>query len=244
MIFKASDIYQWKAWISELQNARNQSDIGPLTYWPFESFSPKRRHNDVTFYVDGEGYFEWVEQEIRNAQKSIYITDWWLSPELYLTRPATYTNETGSEPNRLDHLLKVKADQGVKVYILVYKEVTFSGLYNNSQHVLTMFDHPNIHAMRHPRTVICFWSHHEKMVCVDQQVGCMGGLDLCYGWWDTNEHPLKDIGVNGKYLFPGIDYSNSRTNDFKDTTLLEPPLIDRNSHPRMPWHDIAMCIYG
>ena len=43
----------------------------------------------------------------------------------------------------------------------------------------------------------------------------MGGLDLCYGWWDTHEHKLTDFGeADGQNYFPGIDYSNSRIKDF------------------------------
>lgn len=29
------------------------------------------------------------------------------------------------------------------------------------------------------------WSHHEKMVVIDQSVGFMGGLDICFGRMDT-----------------------------------------------------------
>jgi len=36
------------------------------------------------------------------------------------------------------------------------------------------------------------WSHHEKMVVVDQSVGFLGGLDLCYGRMDSNDHKLFD----------------------------------------------------
>jgi phospholipase D1/2 len=46
------------------------------------------------------------------------IMDWWLTPELYLRRPPAYHPEW-----RIDRLLKRKAEQGVKVYIIVYKEV-------------------------------------------------------------------------------------------------------------------------
>ena len=46
------------------------------------------------------------------------ILDWWLSPELYLRRPPARYPEW-----RLDRLLKRKADQGVKIYVIVYKEV-------------------------------------------------------------------------------------------------------------------------
>ena len=52
------------------------------------------------------------------AQESIYILDWWLSPELYLRRPPS-----ANERYRLDNLLKTAADRGVSVKIIVYKEV-------------------------------------------------------------------------------------------------------------------------
>lgn len=46
------------------------------------------------------------------------VKDWWLTPELYLRRPPAYYPEW-----RLDRILKRKAEQGVKVYVIVYKEV-------------------------------------------------------------------------------------------------------------------------
>ena len=52
------------------------------------------------------------------AQESIYILDWWLSPEIYLRRPPSKNEEY-----RLDHMLKAAAERGVKVHIIVYKEV-------------------------------------------------------------------------------------------------------------------------
>ena len=56
----------------------------------------------------------------------------------------------------------------LKFSFLVYKEMAITGLYNGSEHVVEVFDpHPNIKAMRHPRTLVSFWSHHEKMVCID-----------------------------------------------------------------------------
>jgi phospholipase D1/2 len=52
------------------------------------------------------------------ARESIWILDWWLSPELYLRRPPSK-----NEQYRLDNLLKAAAERGVKVRIIVYKEV-------------------------------------------------------------------------------------------------------------------------
>lgn len=55
---------------------------------------------------------------MEKATETIYIEDWWLSPELFLKRPPFYNQEW-----RIDHLLKKKAQQGVKIFIVVYKEV-------------------------------------------------------------------------------------------------------------------------
>jgi hypothetical protein len=49
------------------------------------------------------------------------IKDWWLTPELYLRRPPADHPEW-----RLDRVLKRKAQQGVKIYVVVYKEVRIS----------------------------------------------------------------------------------------------------------------------
>ena len=36
------------------------------------------------------------------------------------------------------------------------------------------------------------WSHHEKLVIVDQTLAFVTGIDLCYGRWDNNQHRLMD----------------------------------------------------
>ncbi|SRR6266436_2510812 len=46
------------------------------------------------------------------------VKDWWLTPEVYLRRPPAYHPEW-----RLDRLLQRKAQQGVKIHVIVYKEV-------------------------------------------------------------------------------------------------------------------------
>lgn len=33
---------------------------------------------------------------------------------------------------------------------------------------------------------VLYWAHHEKLCLVDGHMAFMGGLDLCYGRWDTN----------------------------------------------------------
>ena len=80
-----------------------------------------------------------------NSNASVH-KDWWLTPELYLRRPPAY-----NEQWRLDRVLKRKAEQGVKVYVIVYKEVTqtMSMSSSHTKHALEAL-HPNIACMRHP----------------------------------------------------------------------------------------------
>lgn len=85
----------------------------------FRSFAPIREGNVVKFHIDGKDYFWAMSEVIDSAKESIFIMDWWLSPELYLRRPPAEHQDY-----RLDRLLKRKAEQGVKIYVCVYKEVS------------------------------------------------------------------------------------------------------------------------
>ncbi|VVC92804.1 unnamed protein product [Leptidea sinapis] len=59
-------------------------------------------------------------------------------------------------------------------------------IYRN--HHETVFRHPD-----HARIGVFFWAHHEKIVCVDQTVAFLGGIDLCYGRWDDHKHRVQEV---------------------------------------------------
>lgn len=84
----------------------------------YQSFAPQREGNDVKWYVDACGYMWAVSMALESAQESIWILDWWLSPELYLRRPPAK-----HEGYRIDRMLQKAANRGVKINIIVYKEV-------------------------------------------------------------------------------------------------------------------------
>lgn len=85
----------------------------------YGSFAAQRRGNDVKWFVDGCGYMWAVSRALEQSRESIWILDWWLSPELYLRRPPAR-----NEQYRIDRMLQAAAQRGVKVNIIVYKEVT------------------------------------------------------------------------------------------------------------------------
>jgi phospholipase D1/2 len=53
--------------------------------------------------------------------------------------------------------------------------------------------HRNISILRHPPFKLqdlVYWSHHEKIIIIDQRIGFVGGIDICMGRYDTREHDL------------------------------------------------------
>ena len=191
----------------------------------------------------------------------VYYADgsWWLSPELHMRRPAA-----NAQKWRLDRLLKRKAQEGVKVYIIIYQNVGTTVPIDSTHTKYTLLGlHPNIFVQRSPRHVsvlgaqnVFFWAHHEKIISIDHTVGFVGGLDLCFGRWDTPEHVLVDDKPGGfdedlegqmiddPQVWPGKDYSNPRIRDFFELDKPYEDMYDRTQTPRMPWHDVSMQLTG
>lgn len=109
----------------------------PALKYPHESSAPITEGNNVKFHVAGCAYFWAVSEAIENAKESIWIQGCkclscfiikacvlitmikgWVSPEVYLRRPPSQ-----NENYRLDRMLTAAAERGVKVRIIVYKEV-------------------------------------------------------------------------------------------------------------------------
>jgi len=107
----------------------------------------------------------------------------------------------------------------VKIYIFHYKESKYALPYQSELTKKYLHGlHPNIKMIRHPQFTFPFiWSHHIKILVVDQQIAFLGGFDLCWGRWDTKDHPLvEDAREDQVYLFPGQEYNNLRIKDFED----------------------------
>ncbi|RYH29673.1 hypothetical protein EON65_07690 [archaeon] len=159
---------------------------------PFESSFPPRAKCDVQVYSVTKDYYHAVALAMLGAQREILITDWKMSPSVLLTRPPL-------PPLRLDQLLKYKADQGVNIFVLLYKEVEHIGQGNDSGKVKQKLESlsPNIHVLRHPNkffggSTAMLWSHHEKIVVIDRNVAFLGGVDLAFQRWDDEKHRVTD----------------------------------------------------
>lgn len=93
---------------------------------------------------------------------------------------------------------------------------------------------------------VLYWAHHEKLCLVDGHIAFMGGLDLCYGRWDTNQHSIADAHPADleRILFPGQDYNNARIMDFQDVAHWQDNKLDRRFNSRMGWSDLSICLTG
>ncbi|OQD70485.1 hypothetical protein PENDEC_c023G02317 [Penicillium decumbens] len=223
----------------------------------FESFAPIREGNNLKWYVDALDYLWAVSEALEQATETIYIADWWLSPELFMRRPPAKHQEW-----RLDHILKRRAEAGVKIFVIVYKEVN-QALTCNSAHTKHALQnlcpegtpgHGNIRVLRHPdhnvfenaADMTLYWAHHEKFIVIDYAMAFIGGIDLCFGRWDANQHPLADVHPGGLRddIFPGQEFNNNRIMDFQSVDDWQSNELSKVDYGRMPWHDVAMGLIG
>ena len=221
----------------------------------FDSFAPVRSNVFAQWLVDGRDHMWNVSRAISMAKDVIYIHDWWLTPELYMRRPAAI-----SQKWRLDRLLQRKAREGVKVFVIMYRNINSAIPIDSEYTKFSLLDlHPNVFVQRSPNQIrqnTFFWAHHEKLCIVDHMVAFVGGIDLCFGRWDTPQHTVVDDKLTGFelsdmpkdadhcQLWPGKDYSNPRVQDFYALDKPYEEMYDRSKVPRMPWHDIAMQVVG
>ncbi|CAH0717450.1 unnamed protein product, partial [Brenthis ino] len=191
MVIKCWTKRKSKEWMHYLKTVANQSAREFTHPNVHHSFAPARAGTPAAALADGAPYLCAAADAMEHAREEIFIADWWLSPEIYMKRPAL-----NGDYWRLDTILKRKAEQGVKIFIMLYKEVEMA-LGINSFYSKSRLANENIKVFRHPdhaKVGVFFWAHHEKIVVVDQTVAFLGGIDLCYGRWDDHKHRLTDLG--------------------------------------------------
>ncbi|XP_050218111.1 phospholipase D zeta 1 [Mercurialis annua] len=233
-----------KDWVAAINDAGLRPPEGWCHPHRFGSFAPPRGLTEdgsqAQWFVDGRAVFDAIASSIEDAKSEIFICGWWLCPELYLRRPFH-----AHAYSRLDALLEAKAKQGVQIYILLYKEVALALKINSVYSKRKLLSiHENVRVLRYPdhfSSGVYLWSHHEKLVIVDYHICFIGGLDLCFGRFDTREHRVGDCPPS---VWPGKDYYNPREsepNSWEDTMTDE---LDRRKYPRMPWHDVHCALWG
>jgi len=242
-------------WCMRIRETYSKSDW--KSRYEYKSFAPPRESCSAKLLVDGNEYFGDLAKNLSSAKSEIYMSGWWLVPELPLIRPSKCS---------LIEILRDRAiNAGVKIYIILYKELSIA-LSLESQSAKRSLESisPNIRVILHPKMIgvnaVLAWSHHQKLVIIDQQMAYIGGLDLCLGRYDDANHRLVDPGPI--FVFPGKDYCNPCLRDMIDIRdpfpSVDPPtttktesnvvtavdLFNRKCEPRLPWHDVHCRVKG
>eukprot|EP00249_Psilotum_nudum_P019342 c27204_g1_i1 orf=383-2806(+) len=203
--------------------------------------------------------WEDVFKAISEAKYLIYITGWSVYTKIELVRDKERPIP-GSSGVTLGELLKRKADEGVRVNLLVWDDRTSVGILKKDGLMAThdedtegYFKDSNVNCVlcpRNPDSGLSFvqeiqigtmFTHHQKTVIVDAPVpGCnpsqrriisfVGGIDLCDGRYDTPYHSL----------FRTLDTVHK--DDFHQPNFEGASL--QTGGPREPWHDIHSKIEG
>eukprot|EP01128_Nolandella_sp_AFSM9_P005911 TRINITY_DN2951_c0_g1_i2.p1 TRINITY_DN2951_c0_g1~~TRINITY_DN2951_c0_g1_i2.p1 ORF type:complete len:528 (-),score=79.17 TRINITY_DN2951_c0_g1_i2:406-1989(-) len=202
------------------------------------SFAPIRKSQRATWFVDGKDTYEATITRIEAAQSHIYMSFWIFVATLYVRR----ADGLKDEKDRLDTILLKKAEEGIKIYILLWDE---SGaiVQNYSKWMKHYLEdlHANIVIVRHPQVTPIHWSHHQKFVVVDDCWAFVGGIDFATGRYDWYDHHVTDsLGET----WWGMDFyaplvEKASTFDDPDASV-----VKQTKHSRMPWHDIQMYVEG
>ncbi len=252
-----------RSWYQAVNFATNPSRSEWTNEHRFGSFAPRRLRDNrnvgvpknqtpagpprARWFLNGRGYYACVARALREARREVFITGWFFTPSVLLTRTATGT--AGEADLSIADALRAAAARGVVCYVLLYEEIP-QALANNSrdaQRALQDLHPTNIHVLRHRSRFSknVYWSHHEKTVTVDQSVAFVGGIDLALMRYDTWDHPLADHDPDpAKHVWRTNDYQNIRVVDFHDVQDTHKDVVDRSVMPRQPWRDIACQVWG
>eukprot|EP01062_Namystynia_karyoxenos_P038313 TRINITY_DN277_c0_g1_i2.p1 TRINITY_DN277_c0_g1~~TRINITY_DN277_c0_g1_i2.p1 ORF type:complete len:1120 (+),score=314.50 TRINITY_DN277_c0_g1_i2:95-3361(+) len=175
----------------------------------------------------------WEEQFVAmmEAREFIYVVGWSVSTDITMLRERLIEVAGGvphgwpKEQLTVGNILKLKADQGVKVCVMIWRELTsvdagvisFEGVAGTgSAQTQEFFENTNVRCRAFFRAGVqeCYKllvTHHQKGVCCDapalegqpgaaagqrRAVGFIGGLDLAGGRWDNPDKSLfKTLGT-------------------------------------------------
>lgn len=221
-----------------------------------DSFSPKIALGGKLY--EAHRCWEDIFDAISDAKQLIYITGWSVYTEITLIRDPNRRRPGGEL--KLGELLKKKAEEGVTVLMLVWDDRTSvldfkkDGLMaTHDEETEKYFRGSKVHCILCPRNpdvgksmiqgfqVSTMFTHHQKTVVVDSEmldtvsgkrgiVSFIGGIDLCDGRYDTQDHPLFKT-------LDSVHHDDFHQPNFTGSSI-------KKGGPREPWHDIHCKLEG
>jgi phosphatidylserine/phosphatidylglycerophosphate/cardiolipin synthase-like enzyme len=157
-------------------------DVTELGYASGGGFDP-RRGNRVDVLVDGLAYLPALAEEVASATSHVHLLGWCFSPELHLTRdeePVVLRNLLAQVAQRIDVRLLVWEGSPLPVFRPTKRDV---------RSYLKVFEEGTDIQAATDSCVRLKYSHHEKIVLVDDRVAFVGGIDLTLDGGDPLDSP-------------------------------------------------------
>ncbi len=140
--------------------------------------------------IDGAPYFACLEAALRRAKRSILIIGWDFDGSIRL-RPDASAEESPPLGPLLRSLVEAKPDLDVRILVWSVAVVHAPGAPGPLIFGADWQDHPRLHLKldtHHP----LYAAHHQKIVCIDDALAFVGGMDLTVERWDTHRHACDD----------------------------------------------------
>ena len=154
-------------------------------------FSAPWPENKAAFFTTGKDYFEAVADAIAGAKKSVFITGWQINFDVIL-----------SGKTRLFDCLNKAVEGGASVYVMPWLSPKVGVDTGDFETMLAVFQlnagrpgPPKAFAMpaiaqSDMGSLGIAFSHHQKLVVIDNKIAFVGGIDLAYGRRDDAKFSL------------------------------------------------------
>ena len=169
-------------------------------------FSQPHSNNKVDFYVTGEEYFNALATAIEGAHESIFIAGWQINFDVEL--------KAGGKT--LFEYLEAAIDKNknLRIYVMPWLSPKVGVDTGDFETMLAIFQLnagmpaparafalPAIGQSDMPGGLGIGFSHHQKLVVIDQKRAFVGGIDVAYGRRDNGKFSLKHDGRTGNELY-------------------------------------------
>lgn len=140
--------------------------------------------------IDGAPYFACLEAALHRAQRSILIIGWDFDGSIRL-RPDVSAEESPPLGPLLRSLVEAKPDLEIRILVWSVAVVHAPGAPGPLIFGADWQNHPRLQVKldtHHP----LYAAHHQKIVCIDDALAFVGGMDLTVERWDTHHHACND----------------------------------------------------
>lgn len=197
-------------------------------------FAMPRDGNKIEPLLSGKEYFKDLISSINAATQEVLILGWQVNWDAMLA-PGI----------RLYDVIYKNAERGIKFYVMPWDDTNPIQTYDDQTQVILedinqrlglRGNKKRVHVMlsgSFASTNNSYFSHHQKCVVVDRQIGYMGGIDLCYGRYDDATYTLHanadKRNVLNRYN-PGIAWMKA----LSESDVVDPDLMSGLSDTARP----------